>query len=285
MTVEYQTTRNGHRLVGKGLATDDPAASARAAGLRYVTDSAPGIHREEKSDGFLYIGADGKLIQQPDELRRIQALGIPPAWSSVWICPNPRGHLQATGRDAKGRKQYRYHEQWREVRNQTKYDRMISFGEALPSIRKRVAQDMARPGLPREKILATVVRLLEATAIRVGNETYVRQNHSFGLTTMRNRHVDVDGSTLRFHFRGKSGKEHAVEVQDRRLAGIVKRCRELPGHHLFECGGGRAAPHRGLRRRERLSERDQRAGVHREGVPHLGRQPPGGARPSGDGGV
>jgi DNA topoisomerase I len=212
----------------------DPVASARAAGLRYVTDAIAGIRRETAGDEFRYVDPKGRPVADPEELGRIRSLGIPPAWTEVWICPSPQGHLQATGRDAKGRKQYRYHSRWREVRDQTKYDRMIAFGEALPRIRARLEHDLALPGMPREKVLAAVVRLLETTMIRVGNEEYVRQNHSFGLTTMRNRHVDVSGATLRFHFRGKSGKKHDIELHDRRLARLVKRCREIPGHHLFE---------------------------------------------------
>jgi DNA topoisomerase-1 len=161
-------------------------------------------------------------------------LGIPPAWTDVWICPLPNGHLQATGRDARGRKQYRYQPRWREMRDETKFHRMIAFAETLPQIRERVVSDLELRGMPREQVLAAVVRLLETTMIRVGNEEYVRENHHFGLTTLRNRHVDVAGSTLRFHFTGKSCKKHVVELHDRRLAQIVKRCREIPGHHLFE---------------------------------------------------
>jgi len=215
-------------------AASHPVESARAAGLIYVTDCGPGIRRQRSGESFDYIGPDEQPIRDPARLRWIQELGIPPAWTDVWICPAERGHLQATGRDAKGRKQYRYHPRWREVREQTKFDRMISFGEALPQIRARVERDLAIRGMNRERLLATVVRLLETTMIRVGNEEYVRQNRSFGLTTMRNRHVDVEGATLRFHFRGKSGKKHVVEVHDRRLASIIKRCRDIPGHHLFE---------------------------------------------------
>jgi DNA topoisomerase-1 len=212
----------------------DPAASARAASLRYVTDTMPGIWRKRAGRGFRYIGVDGRPIWGQNELDRIKALAIPPAWTDVWICPTPRGHIQATGRDAKGRKQYRYHPRWQEVRNETKYHRMIVFGEMLPVIRKRTAEDLARPGLSREKVLATVVQLLDTTLIRVGNEEYAQQNQSFGLTTMREEHVDVTGATLRFQFRGKSGKEHTVEVRDRRLARIVRRCQELPGYELFK---------------------------------------------------
>jgi DNA topoisomerase-1 len=167
-------------------------------------------------------------------LRRIRSLAVPPAWTHVWICPIPHGHIQAAGRDARGRKQYRYHLRWREVRDQTKYARLIDFGKALPRIRERVEQDLARPGLPREKVLAAVVRLLETTLIRVGNEEYARQNHSYGLTTLRSQHVTIEGTRLRFEFRGKGGKHHVVGITDRRLARVVRRCQEMPGHELFQ---------------------------------------------------
>lgn len=212
----------------------DPVESARAAGLRYYTDQRPGIRRRRAGMGFVYTDHDGATIRDAGELARIKSLAIPPAWTDVWICPSPRGHIQATGRDAKGRKQYRYHPRWREVRDETKYTRMIAFGEALPHIRARVDQDLSLRGIPREKVLATIVRLLDETAIRVGNEEYARENKSFGLTTLRNRHVDISGSTLRFHFRGKSGKEHNVGVRDRKLARAVRHCLELPGYELFQ---------------------------------------------------
>ena len=213
---------------------DDPVEAAKAAGLRYVTDNKPGIRREKRVDGFVYIGVDGEPVTDEKTLARINALGIPPAYEDVWICPIRNGHLQATGRDAKGRKQYRYHERWREARDENKYGRMLAFAEALPRIRERVEADLARPGLPREKVLATVVRLLETTMIRVGNEEYARNNEHYGLTTLHNEHVDVSGSKIRFHFTGKSGKEHSVDLKDPRLARIVKRCQDLPGHELFE---------------------------------------------------
>jgi DNA topoisomerase I len=212
----------------------DPQVSAKAAGLRYVTDTRPGIRRQRAGKGFTYLDVEGRRLRDPQELQRIKSLGIPPAWTKVWICPLPQGHLQATGYDAKGRKQYRYHPRWRDVRDETKYGRMLAFGEALPLIRQQVEHDMARQGLPRAKVLATVLRLLDTTLIRVGNEAYARANRSFGLTTLRDRHVDVAGATLRFHFRGKSGKEHTVEIYDRRLALIVKRCQEIPGQELFQ---------------------------------------------------
>jgi len=212
----------------------DPLESAKAAGLRYVTDDEPGIRRQKRGKGFTFLDPQGKTIKDAKTLERIQKLAIPPAWTDVWICPRPNGHLQATGRDARGRKQYRYHANWREVRDETKFGRMIAFGESLPKIRERIDRDMSQRGLGREKVLATVVKLLETTLIRVGNKEYVKQNNSFGLTTLRDQHVDVDGATLRFEFRGKSGKEHSVEVQDRRLARIVKQCRDVPGQKLFQ---------------------------------------------------
>jgi DNA topoisomerase I len=183
---------------------------------------------------MVYLDPDGKIIRDAETLGRIKSLAIPPAWRNVWICPIAHGHVQATGLDAKGRKQYRYHPRWREVRDETKYDRMLVFARVLPKIRRRVERDLARPGLPREKILATVVRLLETTLIRVGNEEYVRQNDSFGLTTMRDRHVDVSGASLKFEFRGKSGIAHAIDLTDRRLAKIVKQSQDLPGYELFQ---------------------------------------------------
>lgn len=182
-------------------------------------------------------------MRDPETLRRIRSLAVPPAWTEVWISPLPNGHLQASGRDARGRKQYRYHPAWRAMRDETKYARMLSFSEALPRIRARVEQDLAKPGLPREKVLAAVVRLLERTRIRVGNEEYARENGSFGLTTLRSEHVDVDGATLRFEFRGKSGKLHTVALADRRLARIVQRCQEVPGHELFHYVGDDGESH------------------------------------------
>jgi DNA topoisomerase I len=215
-------------------APDAAADAARDAGLVYVTDEEPGITRRRSGRGFTYTGPDGKTVTDPKEVRRIKALAIPPAWTAVWICPTPRGHIQATGRDARKRKQYRYHAAWREIRDRTKYDRMIAFGEALPRIRKRIREDLSKPGLPREKVLATIVRLIDLTYMRVGNTRYAKQNKSFGLTTMLGRHVDVTGSTIRFEFKGKSGKTHSVDVRDPRLARIVKRSQEIPGQQLFQ---------------------------------------------------
>ncbi len=211
-----------------------PEESAASAGLRYVTDSGPGIRRKRAGSGFTYVGPDGRRITDEKTLERIRKLAIPPAYADVWICPPPNGHLQATGRDARGRKQYRYHPKWREVRDETKYGRMVAFSEVLPKIRARVDADLGRQGLPREKVLATVVRLLECTNIRVGNDEYARANGSYGLTTLRDKHVEVSGGSLRFSFKGKSGKTHEVELTDRRLARIVQRCRDVPGEDLFQ---------------------------------------------------
>jgi len=218
----------------EAIASTDPVESAEAIGLHYVTDEGPGIQRRQQKDGFVYINVDNKPIDDPQEIERINKLGIPPAWENVWICPDPNGHLQATGRDAKGRKQYRYHAAWRSLRDQTKFTRMIAFSEALTQIRARIESDLSRSGLPRDKVLATVVQLMELTRIRVGNEEYAKTNKSFGLTTMRDQHVDIDGATMHFKFRGKSGVEHDIELKDRRLARIVKRCQDIPGQELFQ---------------------------------------------------
>lgn len=212
----------------------DPVEAAKAAHLRYATDDDLCIVRKHAGKGFTYVGADGKPIHDVKVLDRIKSLGIPPAWTEVRICANPNGHIQAVGRDAKGRKQYRYHPRWREIRDENKFNRMIAFGEALPQIRERVDKDLALPGLPREKVLALAIRLMELTLIRVGNEEYVKENKSFGLTTLRDRHVNVSGSTIQFHFRGKSGKDHSIHVVDRRLARLVKRCKDIPGQELFQ---------------------------------------------------
>jgi DNA topoisomerase-1 len=212
----------------------DPVASAKAAGLRYVTDAKPGMHRVAHGKNFRYLDADGKPVRDEETLARIKSLVIPPAWTDVWICASANGHLQATGRDARGRKQSRYHPRWREVRDETKYERMIAFGDALPLIRKQVDHDLARHGLPREKVLATIVRLMETTSIRVGNVEYARENGSFGLTTMRNRHVAVHGAKVTFDFKGKSGVHHTIDVENKRLARIVQQCHDLPGYELFQ---------------------------------------------------
>jgi DNA topoisomerase I len=215
-------------------ALPDPVESAKEAGLHYVSDLKPGIARRRCGKGFVYIGADGARIRDPEILGRIRSLAIPPAWTQVWICPSARGHLQATGRDAKKRKQSRYHPRWREVRDEAKYDHMVAFGAALPSIRRRVEEDLGLAGLPQQKVLAAIVRLMEVTLIRVGNEEYARENHSFGLTTMRVRHVEIEGSTATFRFQGKSGVRHTVDINDRRLVKIIERCQDIPGYELFQ---------------------------------------------------
>lgn len=219
---------SGAKLVAEAM------DAAEEAGLRYVSDDRPGYTRKKNGDDFDYFDTEGKQIRDEQRLLRLKRLGIPPAWTEVWICPAPNGHIQATGRDARHRKQYLYHERWREVRDENKYDRVIAFGNALPKIRRQVAKDLKLPGLPRNKVLATVVQLLERTFIRIGNEEYARENKSFGLTTMKDRHVEVKGSKLRFRFRGKSGKEHEVDVTDRHIAKIISRLQDLPGQDLFQ---------------------------------------------------
>jgi len=209
-------------------------APTACAGLRYVTDKAPGIVRIRRGTGFSYRDPGGETIRDQDELERIRAIAVPPAWSDVWICPFANGHLQATGRDDRGRKQYRYHTRWRQVRDATKYEHTVRFATALTAIRERVDLDLARPGLPRQKVLAAVVRLLDRTLIRVGNAEYARDNESYGLTTLRRKHVDVAGSEVRFHFPGKSGKAWDLTVADRRVAKVVRACSDLPGYELFK---------------------------------------------------
>lgn len=212
----------------------DPKQAAKDAGLRYMPDTAPGITRQQKGDRFTYTDTNGRMIQDTETLDRIRSLVIPPAWTNVWICPSPRGHIQATGRDAKGRKQYRYHEKWRTLRNKTKYDKLVSFGFVLPEIRLRVFEDLQERALTERKILATVVRLLDVTHMRIGNEEYAKENHSYGLTTLQDKHVDVNGASIRFTFRGKSGVEQDLAIHDRRIATIIRACQELPGHELFQ---------------------------------------------------
>lgn len=221
----------------------DPVVSARAAGLRYMSDDKPGIRRVRRGAGFSFHTPDGERVRDETEIARIKALAIPPAWTDVWISPSPRGHIQASGRDDKGRKQYRYHDKWREVRDEAKFERMIAFGNALPAIHTRTDEDLRRHGLPREKVLAVVVRLLESTLIRVGNDEYARQNDSFGLTTLHNDHVDTSGSEISFRFRGKSGKDHEVSICDRRLANVVRKLLDLPGQELFQYVDTDGEPH------------------------------------------
>src|SRR5215203_3902450 len=216
------------------FASPDPESSAKAAGLRYTTDTRPGIRRVRKGRTFVYVGPDGRAIRAEAELARIKSLVIPPAWTDVWICPDARGHLQGTGRDARGRKQYRYHPRWRKVRDETKYDRMIGFAQALPVIRRKTREHLRRQGLPREKVLATVVQLLEKTLIRVGNDEYARTNDSYGLTTMRDKHAKVTSNSVHFQFKGKHGIAHEIKLDDPRLAKIVRDCQDLPGYELFQ---------------------------------------------------
>ena len=225
--------------IGNGKEVEDSVATesaeaAEEAGLHYVSDDRPGYTRKARNGEFEYLDTQGKPIREEQRLLRIRRLAIPPAWTDVWICPSSTGHIQATGRDARRRKQYRYHERWRELRDVNKFDRLADFAKALPKIRRRVTKDLKLRGLPREKVLATVVRLLERTFIRIGNEEYARDNKSFGLTTIKNRHVTVTGPHLRFRFRGKSGRQHEVDVTDRRIAKIISKCQDLPGQDLFQ---------------------------------------------------
>src|SRR5438094_1663869 len=231
----FAKKRHGKRQISDTKIAADSLEAAEDAGLRYVSDDQPGSSRQRNGDEFEYLDQKGKPIRDEQRLLRIKRLAIPPAWSDVWICPSPNGHIQATGRDARRRKQYRYHERWREIRDENKYDRLVNFGKALPKIRRRLKKDLALSSLPREKVLATIVQLLERSLIRVGNEEYALENKSFGLTTMQDRHVDVKGSKLRFRFRGKSGRQHEVDVTDRRIARIVSRLQDLPGQSLFQC--------------------------------------------------
>jgi DNA topoisomerase-1 len=227
---------DGVHVGGANAITERESAiqSARKVGLRYVSDASPGLQRERVDSGFRYRDSSGRVVRDKETLARIKSLVIPPAWNDVWICAVANGHVQVTARDAKGRKQYRYHPLWRSVRDENKYEHLIAFGNALPSIRRQVDKDLSRPGLPRAKILATIVRLLETTMMRVGNEEYARTNGSFGLTTLRDKHVRIDGTRIEFQFRGKSGVKHNIKLADRRLAGIVRRCRDLPGFELFQ---------------------------------------------------
>jgi DNA topoisomerase-1 len=213
--------------------------AAKAAGLRYVTDSMPGIRRRRHGRGFTYVDADGRVIREREHIHRFRSLVIPPAWSEVWICPIPEGHLQVTARDARGRKQYRYHPNFRAHRDQTKFEKMVELSDVLWKIREHVEHDIALSGLPRKKVMATIVWLLERTLIRVGSHELAKANNSFGLTTLRRRHVSIEGATMRFEFRGKSGVEHAVAVTDKRITRIVQQCRELPGKELFQYVDGR----------------------------------------------
>jgi DNA topoisomerase-1 len=212
----------------------DPEEAAKEAGLCYVSDEKPGYARQRRGKKFVYLDTEGKEIRDETRILRLNRLAIPPAYTDVWICPSPNGHLQATGRDDRGRKQYRYHDRWREERDENKYERIVVFGQSLPKIRRRISRDLRRRGLPREKVLAIIVQLLEKTFMRVGNEEYARENKSYGLTTLRNRHVVVKGAKLRFRFRGKSGQEQDIDTEDRRVARVVKKLQELPGQEVFQ---------------------------------------------------
>src|SRR5437867_8987709 len=232
MGARATNTRNG-KAIEPGVAADSSEA-AEEAGLQYVNDGRLGYSRKANGDDFEYLDTEGKPIRDEQRLLRIKRLTIPPAWTDVWICPSPNGHIQATGRDARGRKQYRYHERWREARDENKFDRLAQFAKALPNIRRRVARDLKLPGLPRQKVLGTIVRLLERTFIRIGNEEYARENKSFGLTTLKNRHVKVKGAQVLFRFPGKSGRQHEMDVTDRRVAKVIAKCQDLPGQDLFQ---------------------------------------------------
>src|SRR5262245_11152424 len=225
-------SRNGKAI--EPTVVVDAVEAAEEAGLRYVNDERPGYCRKPKGKDFEYLDTEGKAIRDEQRLLRIKRLAVPPAWTDVWICPTPNGHIQATGRDARSRKQYRYHDRWREVRDENKFDRLAQFAKTLPSIRRRVGQDLKLHDLPQQKVLATIVRLLERTFIRVGNEEYARENKSFGLTTLKNRHVKVKGAQMLFRFRGKSGRQHEVDVTDRKVAKVIAKCQDLPGQDLFQ---------------------------------------------------
>jgi len=229
--------------VATPIAALDPVVAAKRAQLRYVSDAMPGITRHRARNGFDYKLSNGSLVRDIATLKRIRKLAIPPAWTDVWICRDPNGHLQATGRDQRGRKQYRYHPRWREVRDEAKYGKVLIFARVLPLIRARVEQDLKRPGLPRERVLAAVVRLMEMTLFRVGNSEYAKQNNSFGLTTLRDRHVRIEGSHIHLSFRGKSGNRYESDINDRRLARIIKGCRDLPGYELFQYLDGNGSQH------------------------------------------
>ena len=260
------------------------ASDAEKAGLEYVNDGEPGIRRQKRGTGFTYLlDSSGKTVRDPYAMARIRSLAIPPAWTDVWICASEHGHLQATGRDAKGRKQYRYHVDFIAVRDSAKYERLVEFAKALPAVRESIDEQMALPGLPREKVLATIVHLLDSTLIRVGNDAYARDNASYGITTLRNSHVKVEGGELRFQFKGKSGKSWRVTVRDRRVAKIIRSCQELPGQHLFRYldEDGNALRITSTDVNDYLRDTD-RVRDHGQGFPHLGRHRAGGEPAAGD---
>ncbi|HEV8389960.1 MAG TPA: DNA topoisomerase IB [Dongiaceae bacterium] len=229
-----RSSADARRAIDLADSLPPPSANdAEKAGLEYANDGEPGLRRQRRGSGFTYLDSNGKRVRDPYDIARIRALAIPPAWTDVWICASEHGHLQATGRDAKGRKQYRYHVDFIAIRDSAKYERLVEFAKVLPALRGTVAAQMALPGLPREKVLATIVHLLDSTLIRIGNDAYARDNASYGITTLRNSHVKVAGGELRFQFKGKSGKSWRVTVRDRRVAKIIRSCQELPGQHLF----------------------------------------------------
>src|SRR6266540_5097028 len=219
---------------GNGRVNSVHIEAAKEAGLVYVNDESPGITRVRKGKGFIYKDEKGKVVKDFETLVRMRHLAIPPAWTEVWICPTPRGHIQAVGRDARGRKQYRYHEKWRETRDEAKYEKMIEFAKALPGIRRKSTEDLKRPGLPKEKVLAAIVQIMEKTLIRVGNEEYAKNNNSFGLTTFQDKHARIKSGKIEFRFRGKSGRAHEIDLDDPQLAEIAKKCQDLPGQELFQ---------------------------------------------------
>lgn len=226
--------RVGNMRISDSIIESNPAESARSAGLRYVSDQKPGFRRQETRDGFCYLDQNGKTITDTTVLGRIKSLAIPPAWQQVWICPVTNGHIQATGRDAKGRKQYRYHPKWRLMRDEVKYERVVQFGKALPSLREKVEADLRLQALPMRKVLAAIVKMLDLTGVRIGNEEYAKTNQSFGLTTLLTKHVRIEGAEIELRFRGKSRVQHALKLRDRRMANIIKRLRDLPGQELFQ---------------------------------------------------
>ncbi len=234
MPITKRNLRQEKKKVADLEVVTDPKEAAAEAGLRYVSDEQPGYTRARRSKKFVYFDTEENEIRDEARILRLNRLAIPPAYTDVWICPSPNGHIQATGRDDRGRKQYRYHERWREQRDENKYEKMVVFGQALPKIRRRINRDLKRRGLPRDKVVATVVQLLERTFIRIGNAEYAKENKSFGLTTMRNHHIKVRGNTVRFRFRGKSGQEHDIDTEDARVARIIKKLQELPGQEIFQ---------------------------------------------------
>lgn len=221
----------------------EPVKSAEVANLFYVNDMSPGIRRKKTGKGFSYINSKGNIIKDKEEIKRINSLILPPAWKDVWICENPNGHLQATGRDAKGRKQYRYHQRWQQLRNELKFDKMLLFGQILPSIRKQIRKDLALKGIPKEKVMALVISIMSETLIRVGNSEYAEENNTFGLTTLLNKHVRIEDNKIKFKFKGKSGKFHNIDLKNKKLAKLVKQCRDLPGYDLFEYLDENCQPH------------------------------------------